>query len=377
MDIRNNVYFARPGGFFLKAAASRPASLLLLFTLFWITAAASFSGFMGKWGLRDGDKRFGIEVMLNATAHKPFAYRHLVPMLANFADRMTPEPLKKYVAARIKPEKTFARATDVINPELRFRYIVICYLSFVSLLLSLFVLRRILLDMRIGDTASIVAPMSFVLALPYVQTIGGYYYDSIELLFMSLAFLIATRGRVLLLVTLALAATSNKETFFFYLPTLYPLLRQRLSPKAALTTTILAILAAGIINVLLKTALFDSPGAVAETDHFLTNIRSYLRPWTYLQYEFTYGIISPKGTFLGTLAVVAIVVLRSWTRCPITVRQHIAIAAALNVPLFFAFCQTGELRNLSLLFVGFVILIGLAMDPVINHVTVPTGTSKM
>jgi len=367
MNLRIDVNIAQLNGFLLRAAASRPASWLLLCVFFWIVAAASFSGFVGKWGFLDESQKNksrennGLEAMLDTTAEKPYVYRQLVPMLSNFADRLTPEKMKEYVTTKIKPEETFARTTSVTNPKLRFRYLVIYYSNFFSLFLSLFVLRRILHDFGIGSTAEIVAPTSLVLGLPYLQTVGGYFYDSIELFFASLAFLIAMQGRILLLITLALPATLNKETFIFFLPTLYPLLRQKLSSKLAFTVTFLAILAAVFINVLLKLAFLDAQGEAAQL-HFLSNIKSYLMPSTYLHLEDTYGIVGPEGAFFGTIAVITIIVLRSWAYAPPIVRQHLLIAAVFNFPLFLIFCATGELRNLSLLFVGFVILVALEID---------------
>lgn len=183
-------------------ANSRSISLLLLCSFFWIVAAASFSGFVGKWGLRDGSQRFGVEIMLDATAQKPFVYRQLAPLVANFLDRHVPENLKNVLTARIKPEKTFAKTTSVVNPKYHFRYICIYYFSFFALFLSLFILRQILLDFGIGSVTAIVTPTAFVLAFPYLQTVGGYFYDNLELLFASLAFLIASRGMPLLLYPL-------------------------------------------------------------------------------------------------------------------------------------------------------------------------------
>ncbi|MGZ3236386.1 MAG: hypothetical protein ACXU8A_03330 [Burkholderiaceae bacterium] len=361
MVLKNNTYITWMCNFLQKLASSRLASWLLLCSFFWIVAAASFAGFVGKWGLPDGAQRNGVEVMLDATAYKPFIYRQFAPMTANFLEHHIPERLKNFVRAKVKPENTFTKTKSVVNPEYQFRYICIYYLNFFALFLSLFVLRRILLDFGIGSVAAIVAPISFLLAFPYLQTIGGYFYDSLELFFISIAVLIATRGNIFLLIALALPATLNKETFFFVLPTLYPLLRHKLSPKMALTTIGLAILVSGIVNVLLKMAFIDAPGGAAEF-HFFHNIRVYLMPWAYRQFEDTYGIVGPSGTFFGTIAVVAIIAFRSWPNCPKIVRQHLFIAAAINLPLFLLFCIDGELRNLSLLFVGFVILIGVTID---------------
>jgi hypothetical protein len=367
MNLNVNYPLAWMYTFLQKLANSRFISLLLLCSFFWIVAAASFSGFVGKWGLRDGEERFGVEAMIDATAHKPFIYRQLMPSVASFLDAHAPEKLKNNILAiKAKPELTFVRTKPTVNQKNYFQYILIYYFSFLFLFLSLFVLRKILLDFGIDSVTSIVAPTAFVLAFPYLMTVGGYFYDSSELFFVSLAFLIAARGKILFLIALALPATLNKETFFFILPTLYPLLRQNLSKRMAMTATCFSIIVSGLINVLLKINFSDAPGGIAEI-HFYENIKAYLLPWNYRQFEVTYGVAGPAGAFFGTLIVIAVIVLRGLPNCPPKVRQHLLLAAAINLPLFVFFCATGELRNLSLLFVGFVILTGLSIDRGSKH----------
>lgn len=125
--------------------------------------------------------------------------------------------------------------------------------------------------------------------------------------------------------------------------------------------TSISILASGIINLMLKSAFFDAPGGFAEF-YFYENIKAFFIPLTYQQLEITYGIVGPAEAFLGSLAVIAVVVLRGWSYCPQKVHQHLITAIAINLPLFLLFCAVGELRNLSLLFVGFVILMGFSID---------------
>lgn len=52
------------------------------------------------------------------------------------------------------------------TPELRFQHLVVYHLSFLSLFLSLFILRLALLDLGIGKLAAVLAPVSLILALP-------------------------------------------------------------------------------------------------------------------------------------------------------------------------------------------------------------------
>lgn len=344
-----------------RMAFSRGVSWSLLCAMFWLVAAASHSGFVGKWGLRDENPRFGIEVMLEAKAEKPFVYRQLAPMIANLVARMAPKELQQYIISRVWFGEVFARATSIWNPRYLFRYITVYYLAFLSLFLSLWVLRKILLDAGVGPAAAVMAPVSFMLAFPYLQTSGGYFYDSIELAFLSLGFLLAYRGRSWALILIVLPATLNKESYFFFLPTLYPLLRCNFSRKKALTAISLALLVAGTVNVWTKLRFSDLPGSVAQF-HWAENIQHYLNPNYYLRTEVTYGIIGPKGMFLGTLLVILGILLRGWSLCPSEIRQHLSIAVAINLPLFLILCTTGELRNLSLLFVGFVIVVAFVLD---------------
>jgi hypothetical protein len=346
---------------FHRMAESRLASAVVLIALFWMAASASFSGFVGKWGLEDNTERYGIELMFDATAHKPFVYRQLAPKLASLVDHFTPEAVRHYVTAKIKPEETFARVTALKKPELRFRYLIVYYMSFLSLFFSLFVLRNIAIDAGVSNIAAVVAPLSLALAFPYLQTVGGFFYDSIELLFLSLAFLMASRGRALFLLALVLPATLNKETFIFFIPTLYPLLQLNGSKRRSMVLLMGAVLTAGVLNTLIKLAFADSPGGVAEF-HLLENLKNHLWPVTYAQLEVTYGVIGPGGAFVGTIALIVIIVIRGWHGCSTATKRHLLIASAINLPLVLALSATGELRNLSLVFVGFVIVVAHAVD---------------
>ncbi len=340
---------------------SRLAAGFLLFAFFWIVAAAAFSGFAGKWGLRDGDPRFGVAAMLEMEAHKPFVYRQLVPDLARRLDAVASERIKERVAKRFRPDEVFAKSHPGATDSARFRYAIVWYTSFFSLLGSLFVLRRILLHFNVSPLGAVLAPTAFALAFPYLQTVGGYFYDTVELLFASLAFLLALRGRLVALAALVLVATLNKETFFFVLPGLYPLLRRHQSRRNAWLAVGLLVLFAGLMNVALKAAYLEAFGGALEF-HLLSNIEAYLSGNAYFRLETTYGLVGPSRAFIGTLAVLGIVLWRAWPLAPRVVRRHLAVCALVNLPLFLAFCATGELRNLSTTFTGLVLLVAFLID---------------
>lgn len=345
-----------------KLIWSRGAGLLLMFALYWIVAAASVSGCLGKWGLRDQMPGYGIEQVLDDRASRPFAYRRLLPEAADLAERLTPAALQAYVVAKLSPHRTFARATAAADPRYAFRYVLMLHACFAAALGALFVLSAVLRRFGFGRQTCTLAPMIFLLAFPFIQTGGGYYYDVVELFFLSSALLAALQRRWMVLCVLAVPATLNKEAFLFFLPALYPLLRTAMNPRAALATLAGAIGISGAMNVWIKYLYAAAPGDVA---HFqlLGNLKAYARLSSYLELEVTYGIAGPSGTFIGTALLLAILVLRAWPSCPDVMRRHLAIAALVNLPLFLVFCAPGELRNLSLLFVGLVVLIACVIEP--------------
>ena len=44
------------------------------------------------------------------------------------------------------------------------------------------------------------------------------------------------------------------------------------------------------------------------------------------------------------------------------IRRHARIAAAINIPLYFFFCNAGEIRDLSMLFMTLLLCFGLNFE---------------
>mgnify|MGYP000091251506 CR=1 FL=1 len=360
---------SEPAFFFIekikRITASNPASWLLLISFFFIVAAAAHSGFFSKWSLRDAsdlssNNRFSFESMLDGTAHKPFVYRQFVPALANAADDMLPSNFKDYIVKRFDPSESYARAISANRPSYAFRYRIIYSLHFFALFSSLFLLRFIVLNAGGGQMEASFAPAAFLLAFPYLQTVGGYFYDGVELAFLSAAMLAAIRGKWVILLALSAIATYNKESFFFYLPTLYPLLRFHFNRYRTISIILSALLISGLVNLLLKMAFASNNGGAAEF-HLLENLRNYMLPWSYRQLEVTYGMPGPHGAFFLTLILGLLIIIRGWSCIPQRFKTHTILCLAFNLPLFLLFCATGELRNLSFLYVEFVVLLAFAI----------------
>ena len=332
---------------------------LLLVLIFWMTAAASFSGSLGKWGLRDNEVGLDIQSLVDRRADRPLIYRRLVPDLVNAADRVVPVSVQKVFVGQWRPDDVFVRTSAFANPGLSFRYALICHIMLLALFASLFLLRRIAIDAGADRLSATLAPIGLVLAFPYLQTRGGYFYDQTELLFLAAAFRLAQTGQWPWLIALALPATLNKETFFCLLPALYPLLAARM-PRGKAAAAILAALAIGAaVNVWDRCAFTQAHiYTVNETARWT----AYFQLRTYATLELTYGMRGPSSLFLGTCLATLVLVLRGWPFCERPIRQHLAIMTVINLPLVFAAGTVGELRNLSFLFVGLTILGALGFD---------------
>ncbi len=341
----------------------RLATWFLTFCLFWVAAAASYGGFAAKWSLRDGNSRASIERLLDGEASRPFAFRVLVPWLANALDRQVSDNWKAVLTDKLHAGRSFARATESTDRPYAFRHLVVSYSVFAALLASAWCLRALCREAGASEGAALVGAVALLLVFPYLQTIGGYYYDAWELLAFAAALLLAMRGRIAALLAITLFATLNKETFALFLPALYPMLRLRRGVRISFICLAMALAIATGVNVWVRFHFAGLPGGGAEY-HLRANMMNYLLPWkgAYTELEITYGLLGPGGAFFATLLALGLVVRLGWRRMPPHWRRHAALAAAINIPFFIVFCATGELRNLSLLFPVLAVQMSLAFD---------------
>lgn len=338
--------------------------LSLLAFAFYLCGAAAFSGYFAKWALRDGDARYDAVAVLDGTAVQPFAYRQLVPVLANALNDSLPasvqERLSDALLARNWLGRDYGRATQSGERSHILRYYLVYGFAFAGALAALFLLRRLALDLTdCAVTAAIAAPL-FVLGMTLMETGGGYYYDWIELPCMVAAVLLARRGRLAWLAAVVAVAVLNKESFLFFALALYPLLPGRLprARRVAWTAAYLAICA--VVNVVFKLHYAANGGGMVVV-HLMDNLREIATPAGYFIAEISYGLPFPSGFNLVNVALVAVLALRGWPQVPMDLRRHVALAALFNLPLFLAFAVLHELRNLSFLYVGLFAVLACAL----------------
>jgi hypothetical protein len=353
---------------------------LSLAVLYFIVAAAAHAGIFAKWAFRDHDadtSRLSLIRILDGTADRPFVYRQLLPMIANGLDEIVPERLKR-AAARLDSGQhlgsQFSHATDSANPVYEFRYDVVYSLTFMSLFLSLFFLRAVCLRLMANRIGATLAPPAFALFLPLLMTGGGYFYDLPELLLFAAAAWACVYRCAYLLPALTLLGTLNKESFLLFVPTLFPLLRMAYAPRWSTLMLLGCATLSGSLGLLVKWVYRLSPGMAME-NHLRENFFYYLNPRSYLGFELNYGILSPEGISLISVALVLTVFLLGWRGMPASARQSLKIAAVINAPFFLVFCSGGELRNLSLCYVGFVCLICSALNSSLSSGPVATAST--
>jgi hypothetical protein len=64
-----------------------------------------------------------------------------------------------------------------------------------------------------------------------------------------------------------------------------------------------------------------------------------------------------KAFSLPILALIAWTVWGGWRKLPVEMQRHAQIAAAINIPLFLLFCSPGEMRDFSMLYIVFLLLL--------------------
>jgi len=346
----------------------RAVKLLLYFCFFWIVASATFSGFIGKYAMMDDfPVDWRIEKIIDGSAPRPFIYRQLLPWSAKFIEKeigtKTIEKLTMPTARMVEATYTKPKLQER-SPTYKSIWVIIYYLSFFSLFLSLILIYNLLKCNGFTSNVALLSTAIFSLSLPYLQTPGGYYYDFSELFFMSLVLFLAVKSSLHLyfLLPIAVIGAFNKETFFLFLLCIYPFMRDIYSRKKSLAYLGLAVSLALIVNLLLKNAYADNPGGGVQF-HLFTNITHYLDPHWYFIRTWTYGTPSTGNGHIIVIIIAAFLILRGYRQLKRNFQVYSIIATVISLPLFLLFCATGELRNWSFLYIPFILLIASALTP--------------
>ena len=330
--------------------------LMLIFLILTISAAG-FCGFFVKWALRDDAETFGFTAMIENTAKRPFIHRQLLPVIVKSTVEVIPEDKKEKLSARLIEkrhiEKRFAQSQIPEKYILEYYLMVaICFLSFFA---AIWILRSLLSEILNDEVAGTLGAMLFALIFPYFEVLGGYYYDILEILFMFMAAKFALRGKFIALLILAPIATWNKESFFFFLATLYPLTRLHFDEKKSAAITLASIFFSGLAYLYVREMFINNPGDAAD-GRFFEHMEHILEISSYFLTDSIYGVPLPSRMFFLHIIYVLFIAKISWRKLSDNWKNHIKIALVINGILYFMYVVPGELRDLSMLYISLMVL---------------------
>lgn len=342
------------------------AKIIILFLVLVVTAAG-FCGFFSRWALRDGDPRFGIDRMINGTAHRPFVHRQLIPKVTKTIIKNLPTNVKTKLANKLQKEMHFNDifARTKIPKGMILEYYLVVIITFVFFYASVIVLAITLTKVTGDKISGYLTSLLFALLIPFFEAYGGYYYDFAEIFFLFSAVYLSLNGFWKPLIVLSVFALSNKESFFWFLPTLYPFFSEKYFPRKT-TYIIFGCMFLCGIEYLYISQLYSGDAGGATEYWLLKNLKSLVNLKFYFHFDTTYGLPLGYGFFFLHILYVFWVFRNGWNKLPISLKNHIIIASAINIPLYLLFCYPGELRNLNLLYFGFNVMIAFIIKSILD-----------
>ena len=344
---------------------------LALLILFVVASAASFSAFYQKWHFREAGVRGydpGVEFgnMIDGTARRPYIYRQLMPDTANTIVRVLPlQTISRHIPARLSQK--ISVAFDLGSKAYPVQYLIVYILTYLSALAATFALYGVCRAADLSPPLAVFTAIIFIVLFPLFGVKGGYFFDYPELLFMALAFSIALRFEWWWLVPIAALGTWNKESFLVFVLTLYPILRRRYSRSRSIMAV--SILAAICIAVYLpiRAHFAHNHGGTVER-HLAEHLTFFLHPflldtWVDRTYDLMFPALSSP---LGTLLLIW-TIWRVWRFLPTWLKRHAQLAALINFPLYFLFCMPGEFRDLSMLYITFLLILAVNLQRWMQH----------
>ena len=310
----------------------------------------------------------GFTAMVEETAARPYVYRQLLPHAVKAVSSTIPTQAKDKLELKLIKgryiEGKYAQA-DIPRQYIIEYYLlyIFCFLAFFA---SIWVLRSLLCELVEDKVAGTLGAMLFALIFPFFEVLGGYYYDIFEFLFMFMAVRFAVHGSWGALLILAPLATFNKESFFFFLIALYPLIHSKADIKKATMITLCAVILSGLTYLYVRQLYVGNPGGSVEW-WLEEHIKELFSLDSYIYTTSIYGLPLGEGMFLPHIICVYLIIKKSWHYLTPAWKNHVKITACINAFLYFMFAHPNEIRNLSLLYVSFMLLTAFFIRDVLHE----------
>lgn len=337
-----------------------------LFILFVLVSASAFSAFYEKWHFREQGSR-GTDLiaefdrMIDGTANRPYVYRQLLPVAANWMVRTLPvEAIGRHVSVRARDK--ISDALNLRGKKYPIQYVIIYIATYLSALLATFFLYRVATAAKLPEPTAAFTAVVFMLIFPLVGVKGGYFFDFPELLFMAMAAWMALELDWWWIIPIAALGTWNKESFLLFIVTLYPLFRRRYSRISSLIAVGVLVMVCAVVYLPIRLHFAHNPGGTVEW-HLGEQVTFLLHPLSVDNLiDRTYDLMFPAFSSLIPFAILVWAVWRGWRLLPTWAKRHAQIAALINVPLYLLFCMPGEFRDLSLLFISFLLILAVNLQ---------------
>jgi hypothetical protein len=333
-----------------------------------MAAAASFNGSYDKWRLDDIE--FGsthgmgsFEAAVDGTDARPFVYRQLLPMFANWIDARFSEQAKDRLFNLKGRTGLLFRERIIDSPIARdrtyfLRYWIVYAVVFLFAFISVYAMYLVGKATGFSPPAAALAAIAMILLIPYFQEVAGHFYDYPELAFFALAVWMAIKLDWWWIVPLAALATWNKESFLLFIPALYPFIRQRSSRLRTWAGMGVLVLTSAAVYLFIHAAYRNNPGSTA-VFHLMDHIQ--FLPHLYNPHVMvltkTYGLWAPPSENLLVIGLISWTAWRVWRSLPQAIKRHMQFAAIINFPLFFLLGYPLEVRGLSMLYVSLFLLL--------------------
>ena len=196
----------------------------LVLLLYMAITAMVVNVFMQTRSLEEGSPEFGIELMLDGVANRPYVYRQLVPIVVNKLVSILPveehEAFVQYHLDKYHLKQLYFgkarypnQASEQWNSTYSLKFHAVFLIIFTSLLGVFYCCRWLIFYTISGDSfLQVVSPLLFGILLPLSFLHGNFYYDFVELFFLSALLLTAIRGDYWYWLILLPLAVLNKES---------------------------------------------------------------------------------------------------------------------------------------------------------------------
>jgi len=341
---------------------------LCRYVLFFVIAAASVHGFFSQYHFTDINEDGSIHgknnfaSILEGTADRPYVYRQLLPMTANWLDSHTPAKLKDRLYNQKDNQGKFYRERLFDSPLARtqsyfLRYWLMFTFVFASAYISLHALFEVGKSIGLPPLVAAFSSLIVLLCIPFFMQPAGYYYDYPELAFVALGALVAVRYHWFWLIPVTALATWNKESYLFYVLLLFPLLRIRLARGKALLATTLAAATSVAVQTVIRHIYANNHGGAVEI-HLRQQFASFLGLYNPLHLNNAYGLLLPFTENVLLILLIIGIARFGLLSLSLNVRQHIYWTALVDFLLYLFLGSPYELRAMGFLYLTLMILIG-------------------